>query len=66
MGRLVLPDWPRRAIDLLYEIYLDKVWVASAASTRGFTVIEPKRPEPFALIRQAKKMIAVAGSSKLA
>lgn len=56
------------AINFLNEIYMDKVFVSVCGIdvTRGITVIEPEEALTFrAMIRQAKKVIVVADSSKL-
>src|ERR1700745_1882640 len=56
------------SIDFLKEIYLDKVFVSVCGidAVRGITVIEPEEALTFrAMIRQAKKAIVVADSSKL-
>ncbi|HWX92718.1 MAG TPA: DeoR/GlpR family DNA-binding transcription regulator [Terriglobales bacterium] len=56
------------SINFLNEIYMDKVFVSVCGIdvARGITVIEPEEALTFrAMIRQAKKTIVVADSSKL-
>jgi len=56
------------AVNFLSDIYMDKVFVSACGldPTRGVTVIESEEALTFrAMIRQAKKIIVVADSSKL-
>jgi DeoR/GlpR family transcriptional regulator of sugar metabolism len=56
------------AVNFLNDIYMDKVFVSVCGvdPTRGVTVIESEEALTFrAMIRQAKKVIVVADSSKL-
>jgi len=56
------------SINFLNEIYMDKVFVSVCGldAVRGVTVIEPEEALTFrAMIRQAKRTIVVADSSKL-
>ena len=56
------------AVDFLNDVYMDKVFVSVCGidPTRGVTVIESEEALTFrAMIRQSKKVIVVADSSKL-
>lgn len=56
------------AIEFLKEIYMDRVFVSVCGidMARGVTVIEPEESSTFrAMIRQAKRAIVLADSSKL-